>query len=146
MSDTIKVGDVLQGKVTSVKPYGAFVALDETHTGLVHVSQIAHAFIKDINEHIKLGDEVTVKVTGIDEATGKISLSIRATLPEPERTERPERREQRQGAGSNQRDRAPRYNKKEDSGEGFNTLEDKLKEWMKHSQEIQNELNKRNNR
>jgi general stress protein 13 len=139
MSDKFKVGDVVQGKVSSVKPYGAFVALDETHTGLVHISQVAHAYIKDINEHLKAGDEVSVKVISIDEATGKISLSIRDTMPEPEKKEYTPR-EQRN-------DRPARtFTKKEEKTEGFNTLEDKLKEWMKHSQEIQHELNKRSNR
>jgi general stress protein 13 len=138
MSDKFNVGDIVQGKVSSVKPYGAFVALDETHTGLVHISQVAHAYIKDINEHIKTGDEVSVKITSIDESTGKISLSIRDTMPAPEKKEFTPR-EQRS-------ERPAKSFKKEEKTEGFNTLEDKLKEWMKHSQEIQHELIKRSNR
>ncbi len=72
-------GDVLTGKVTGIQPYGAFVALDENTQGLVHISEITHGFVKDVNEFLSVGDEVQVKVLQVDEKKGKISLSIRAT-------------------------------------------------------------------
>ncbi len=61
MSDTIQVGSIIAGKVTGIQPYGAFVALDENTQGLVHISEITHGYVKNINEHIKVGDEVNSK-------------------------------------------------------------------------------------
>ena len=82
-----EIGTVTKGKVTGIQPYGAFVALNEETQGLVHISEVKHGFVKDINEHLSVGDEVNVKVLSVDESTGKIGLSIRATEPAPEKTE-----------------------------------------------------------
>src|SRR5574342_1277586 len=83
MSEKIEVGSVLTGKVTGIQPYGAFVALGENTQGLVHISEITHGYVKDINDHLKVGDEVKVKVLSVDEGAGKIGLSIRATEEAP---------------------------------------------------------------
>ena len=83
MRENIEVGSVLTGKVTGIQAYGAFVALDENNQGLVHISEITHGFVKDINDHLKVGDEVQVKVLSVDEKAGKIGLSIRATEEAP---------------------------------------------------------------
>lgn len=71
-----KVGDVLEGKVTSIAKFGAFVALPDGKSGLVHISEIANAFVSDIHDHVNEGQVVTVKVIGINDA-GKINLSIK---------------------------------------------------------------------
>lgn len=136
MPEKIEIGSVIKGKVTSIKPYGAFVALDETHTGLVHISQVAHTYVKDINEYLKVDDEVEVKVLSVDDASGKISLSIKETTPEPEQQPR---------AAKPQR-QSRNYSTSKGTEGGFNTLEDKLKAWLKQSNEIQEDINKRNNR
>lgn len=122
-----EVGSIVEGKVTAIKPFGAFVALDENKQGLVHISHISHEYVKDINDHVSVGDEVKVKILSIDEESGKISLSIRETEPKPER--RPSREK-----------RSQKINNK---SQGFNTLEEKLKVWLKESNEIQADLNKR---
>ncbi|MGN0475811.1 MAG: S1 RNA-binding domain-containing protein [Ruminococcus sp.] len=77
----LEVGSVLTGKVTGVMKFGAFVALPENKSGMVHISEISHEYVNDINDAIKVGDEVTVKVISID--NGKISLSIKANLEKP---------------------------------------------------------------
>ncbi len=138
-----EVGSIVEGKVTGIKPFGAFVALDENKQGLVHISEIAHGFVKDINEVLSVGDEVKVKIISIEEGTGKISLSIRATQPAPEQPERPKQAPRSQGGSRPQG--APRQaaNKQQEPAKGFNTLEDKLKQWVKQSNEIQADLNKR---
>ncbi|THE10004.1 general stress protein 13 [Bacillus timonensis] len=126
MAEKFEVGSVVKGKITGIQPYGAFVALDENTQGLVHISEVTHGFVKDINEHVKVGDEVEVKILSIDEAAGKIGLSIRATQEAPEkpvaqRTAKPKKRPaQAQQASS-------------DSQQGFNTLKDKLEEWIEQS-------------
>ncbi|MCM3125931.1 S1 domain-containing post-transcriptional regulator GSP13 [Mesobacillus sp. AQ2] len=125
MSEKIEVGSVLTGKVTGIQPYGAFVALDENTQGLVHISEITHGYVKDINEHLSVGDEVKVKVLSIDEAAGKIGLSIRATEEAPEQPQRAKKpRSKRPAAVVQQQD---------DSAQGFNTLKDKLQEWINQS-------------
>ncbi|MDF2857461.1 MAG: ral stress protein, partial [Neobacillus sp.] len=79
MTEKFETGSIVTGKVTGIQPYGAFIALDENTQGLVHISEITHGYVKDINEHLKVGDEVQVKVLSINEGAGKIGLSIRAT-------------------------------------------------------------------
>ena len=72
----ISVGDVFEGKVLSVMPFGAFVDLGKKQSGLVHISELSNEYVKDINDHIKKGDTLKVKVIKIDE-NGKISLSAK---------------------------------------------------------------------
>ena len=72
----IEVGSIVEGKIVNVMPFGAFVALPEDKTGLVHISEISSQYVEDINTCIKRGDVVKVKVIKIEES-GKISLSIK---------------------------------------------------------------------
>ncbi len=76
------VGSVVKGKVISVLPYGAFVEIEPGVEGLVHVSEAAAAYVKDINEVLHAGDEVDVKIMAYDEAQRKTTLSIRACVEE----------------------------------------------------------------
>lgn len=73
---SIEVGSKLQGKVTGITHFGAFVELPGGTTGLVHISEVADNYVKDINEFLKVGDQVEVKVMSI-EKDGKIGLSIK---------------------------------------------------------------------
>ncbi|MBC1521616.1 RNA-binding protein S1 [Listeria aquatica] len=94
---SIEVGNKVQGKVTGITNFGAFVELDGGKTGLVHISEVADNYVKDINDILSVGDEVTVKVMNVGD-DGKIGLSIRKAVDRP----RPERNY----------DRKPKYNKK----------------------------------
>jgi general stress protein 13 len=123
MSEKIEAGSILTGKVTGIQPYGAFVALDDNTQGLVHISEITHGFVKDINDHLKVGDEVQVKVLSVDEEAGKIGLSIRATQEAPEQPVKVKKARKRAAAIINQ----------DDDSQGFNTLKDKLQEWITQS-------------
>ena len=98
----IEVGSKVEGKVTGITNFGAFVELPGGSTGLVHISEVADNYVKDINEHLKVGDMVEVKVMNV-EADGKIGLSIRKAKPQAERPERP----QRPRPNNRQNDRAP---------------------------------------
>ncbi|SFG36819.1 S1 RNA binding domain protein [Halobacillus alkaliphilus] len=73
---SIEVGSKLKGKVTGITNFGAFVELPEGKTGLVHISEVADNYVKDINEHLSQGDEVEVKVINVGD-DGKIGLSIK---------------------------------------------------------------------
>lgn len=78
----IEVGTKLEGKVTGITHFGAFVDLAGGVTGLVHISEVADSYVKDIHEHLKVGDTVTVKVINVDQ-NGKIGLSIRQAVDKP---------------------------------------------------------------
>lgn len=122
MTDKFETGEILEGKVTGIQPYGAFVALDDETQGLVHISEVTHGYVKDINDYLAVGDNVQVKILNVDAENNKISLSIRATQEPPKN--RPE---------SNTKNNTVKQS--DSSNNGFNTLKDKLDEWIKQSEE-----------
>jgi polyribonucleotide nucleotidyltransferase len=79
----IKVGAVYSGKVVAIKEFGCFVELAPGTDGMCHVSELAHGYVKKVDEVVKVGDAVTVKVINIDD-NGRIKLSRKAMLPMPE--------------------------------------------------------------
>ncbi|WP_270789547.1 MULTISPECIES: S1 domain-containing RNA-binding protein [Enterococcus] len=83
----IEVGAKLQGKVSGITNFGAFVDLGSRKTGLVHISEVSDGYVKDINEVLKVGDEVTVLVTSVGN-DGKIGLSIRKAQDKPQQEKR----------------------------------------------------------
>ncbi|XQY91213.1 S1 domain-containing post-transcriptional regulator GSP13 [Metabacillus sp. HB246100] len=126
MTTNYEIGSVHTGKVTGIQPYGAFVALDGETQGLVHISEITHGFVKDVNEHLNINDEVQVKVLSIDEKSGKISLSIRATQEAPAE-------EKKESAPRKPKKRQATVKTETETPQGFNTLKDKLEEWIEQS-------------
>ncbi|MCI6736468.1 MAG: CvfD/Ygs/GSP13 family RNA-binding post-transcriptional regulator [Aerococcus urinaeequi] len=72
------IGDVVEGEVTGLQPYGVFVQLDEDHQGLIHISEINHGYVSNVNDKFTIGQKLTVKIIDIDEFNSKMSLSIRA--------------------------------------------------------------------
>ncbi|WP_010647310.1 S1 domain-containing post-transcriptional regulator GSP13 [Oceanobacillus massiliensis] len=121
MTNKFEAGQIIDGKVTGIQPYGAFVALDEENQGLVHISEITHGYVKDINEHLSVGDDVKVKVMNVDDARNKVSLSIRATEEAPKKPAAKAKKSQ------------PAFKQENDTA-GFNTLKDKLQEWIDQSE------------
>ncbi len=82
----------MEGKVIGIKPFGAFVALPESKTGLVHISEVSYEFVQDLATVLEAGQTVKVKVISIA-PDGKIALSIKQTQPAPERAPRAPRSE-----------------------------------------------------
>lgn len=86
----ISVGDIYEGMVTGITNFGVFVALPEGKSGMVHISEVANVYVKDINEFVKDKQTVRVKVVAVDEK-GKISLSMKQAAdsapPQPKRRE-----------------------------------------------------------
>ena len=111
----LEVGQIIEGKVTGITTFGAFIELSTGQTGLVHISEVADEYVKDVNQFLKQNDLVKVKVLNLDK--GKIGLSIRQAQPHSE-----------------QRRQLPSQNKQ--------TFEDKLAKFMKDSDERQSDLRK----
>jgi len=83
----LTVGTVLEGKVKTITNFGAFVALPENKTGMVHISEVANAYVSDIRAHLTEGQDVKVVVIGNE--NGKINLSIKRLEPKPVRENAP---------------------------------------------------------
>lgn len=92
---SIEIGELIEGKVSGIKPFGAFVDLPENKSGMIHISEVAQGYVKNINDYLSIGDIVTVKVIKLTD-DGKINLSLRhEQVPqeskgvEPSKTEEP---------------------------------------------------------
>ena len=123
MTNTYKVGDVVSGIVTGIQPYGAFVSLDETTQGLVHISEITYGYVKEVSEFLTVAQAVKVKVLEVDMDAGKISLSIRELQEKPSNAKKKEDRPRK----------SLQARVDENDEEGFNTLKEKLADWIKQS-------------
>ncbi|WP_017754932.1 S1 domain-containing RNA-binding protein [Calidifontibacillus oryziterrae] len=125
---SIEVGSKLQGKVTGITNFGAFVELPEGSTGLVHISEVADNYVKDINEFLKVGDEVMVKILNV-EKDGKIGLSIKKAKEQEQTLERPDRPERQQ------RPQRPRNFKTEKRSASTENFEQKMSRFLKDSED-----------
>lgn len=76
---TFEVGTILEGKVTGITKFGAFVSLPEGRSGMVYISEIASSYVKEVTDHLSMGQQVRVIVLGEDER-GRISLSIKKAV------------------------------------------------------------------
>ena len=114
----LEVGEVFEGKVTGITKFGAFVAMPDGKNGLVHISEIANSYVSDINEFVKEGQVVKVRVIGIGDG-GKVNLSIKqAEAPAQPRPARPRNNFNREG-GNNREPREGGYAKREPREGGF---------------------------
>ena len=85
----LTVGAIVEGKVKSITNFGAFVALPENRTGMVHISEVANAYVSDIRQHLTEGQDVKVVVIGTE--NGKVNLSIKRLEAKPQREAAPQR-------------------------------------------------------
>ncbi|MBO0962254.1 RNA-binding protein S1 [Neobacillus sp. MM2021_6] len=127
---SVEVGSKVQGKVTGITNFGAFVELPGGSTGLVHISEVADSYVKDVNDHLKIGDLVEVKV--ISEKDGKTALSIKKAIEKPE------------GQTSSYSQRPPRQGRTDNRSKDFRSkgqfkpresFEDKVSKFLKSSEE-----------
>lgn len=123
----VEEGQILEGKVTGVMKFGAFVALPEGESGLIHISEISDSYVESIDDFIKKDD--TVKVRVLERRNGKISLSMRKAQEKPKapRREREPRRPQ-----------APVYAEL--------SFEDKMSRYLKESNERHEQIRQRSNK
>ena len=80
----LKVGDIVEGKITAITNFGVFADIGDGKSGMVHISEVASEYVSDISQHLAEGDKVKVKVLEINEK-GKVSLSIKKAMPEQEK-------------------------------------------------------------
>ena len=86
----LAVGQVLEGTVTGITKFGAFVSLEGGRSGLVHISEVANTFVNDVHDHEQIGQKVKVKGLSLGEA-GKINLSIKRAAEAPRQNQPPRR-------------------------------------------------------
>lgn len=129
----LAVGQVLEGTVTGITKFGAFVSLEGGRSGLVHISEVANTFVNDVHDHVQIGQKVKVKVLSLGEA-GKINLSIKRAA-EAHRQNQPPRRPNPGGYQS-----APRPAQQSAPAQGQvaaptgdQDFEDRLKRFMQES-------------
>lgn len=141
-----EVGSVLEGKVTGITKFGAFVSLPENRSGLVHISEIAYSYVSDISEHLSEGQTVKVKVIGID-ANNRINLSIKQAAPPPARPERRFTPRTNNGAQQGDGERRPPRRSQPNTFQGEPaqpkgpvSFEDQLKQFMASSDSKLSEL------
>ena len=113
----LTVGAVLEGKIKTITNFGAFVSLPENKTGMVHISEVANAYVSDIRQHLTEGQDVKVMVIGTE--NGKINLSIKRLEPKPQRENNGNF--QRREGGNFQRREGGTFQRRE--GEGFQRRE-----------------------
>lgn len=131
----LKTGTILDGKVTGITNFGAFVALPDGKSGMVHISEISDSFVNDIHEYLTVGQELRVRVLSIAE-DGKIRLSARNTSGEArpaarQAQMRPSAPASRPAAPAPRPRSAEQYAVTEDSGN--REFEDRLKAFMQDS-------------
>lgn len=125
----LSVGSIFEGKVTGLTKFGAFISLPNGKTGMVHISEVANTYVNDISEHLTEGQVTQVKVISIDEASGRINLSIKKALPEQpapparQRQSAPQNTFTNRAASSANRTPVPKEA----------TFEDRLKQFMTES-------------
>jgi len=124
-----EVGDVVEGTVLNITDFGAFIQLPEGKTGLVHISEVANTYVKDIREHLKEHDKVKVKILSMD-ANGRISLSIKKALPKKNNNNNKER---------DPKDFVWQSNRNYNTNSSF---EERLLKFLKDSDERQQQLRK----
>ena len=152
---SIEVGSIVDGVVSGITNFGAFINLPENKVGLVHISEVADVYVKDVNDFLKEQDKVKVKILSVDDK-GKIALSVKqAQEKKPE--ERPQQREQKSFNARPQRESgAPmRHEGFRASGGDFRrsnsrfgggsnaSFEDKLSRFLKDSDERLTDLSRK---
>lgn len=134
---SIEVGNILDGVVTGITKFGAFVELPEGKVGLVHISEVADVYVSDVNEFLKEKDKVKVKVLNVDDK-GKIGLSIKKA--QEKKVEQEPKREQKPRFSSRKAYSNDSFRQNNNSAA---SLEDKISKFFKESDEKQADLRRK---
>jgi len=138
------VGDIVEGKITGISKFGAFVELAPGKVGLVHISEISTGYVSDINDVHKVGDEVSVKIISVE--NGKISLSIKQTMADaPVKREHKVKRESQPRARYQSPGRPGDAMWEVSPADENLSFEDKLSKFKQASDEKLGDLKRKNN-
>ena len=146
----LEVGKIYEGKVTGITKFGAFIDLGENRTGMVHISEVAPTFVKEITDFISMGETVKVRVLNIGD-DGKISLSIKRAVENPAPSQQRPQSQQRfqqsqqrpRSASTNGGNRGPRaFTQPRQQESGSKGFEDMLSKFMQRSDEKISDLRK----
>ena len=135
----LEVGTILEGKVTSITKFGAFVALEGGRSGLVHISEIANTYVNDVHDFLQEGQTVKVKLLAIKD--GKLDLSIKKALPAPERPAQRSFQPRTSPRPAAPQHRAP-VQAVDTTPSGDLAFEDKLKQFLSSSERKMADLNR----
>lgn len=130
----IELGSVVEGKVTRIMNFGAFVELEDDKVGLIHISEVADEYVNSVSDFLKEGDTVQAKVISID-ANGKIALSIKRLKQEAERQNRFQR--------GNNRSAGRTGDFRQSNRQTSASFEDKLSKFLKDSDERLTDLKRK---
>lgn len=122
----VSVGKIVEGTVTGITNFGAFVELEGGKSGLVHISEISHDYVEKVSDYVKRGEKVKVEVLSVSD-DGKISLSMRKTKPKSNKPAEIE------------------WDSPEDNQKGM-SFEDKLSSFLKNSNERHDQIKTRDSR
>jgi len=73
--NSLKKGDIVKAKITTIEKYGAFVTIDEKYSGLIHISELANGYVKDVSDFVSIGDEILVEVLNNPKEPNQLKLS-----------------------------------------------------------------------
>jgi S1 RNA binding domain protein len=125
----IAIDSIVEGRVTGITKFGAFVDLGEKNVGLIHISQISNTYVTDVAQHLKVGDTVKVRVIGSTK-DGKYDLSIKQL------EKREEKKFDKPGGGAAPRPYGgPRRFEKREPKKFSNSFEEKMNAFLKQSEE-----------
>lgn len=126
-NNSYQVGQIVEGKVTGIQPYGAFVALDHNTSGLIHISEISDGYVRDITRYVNVGDTVRVKIIDFDPKLNQARLSLKALHR------------------SHLRNRKRPMSRKASlppSELGFSTIKKHMEEWLEDAEEDEKQMEK----
>lgn len=106
---TYQVGDILEGNVTGISEYGAFIKIDDTYTGLIHISEVSNHYVKNIEDYVTVGENILCEVLDVDNEVHHLKLSIKDINYKL----------------------IPKYGKIKDTKNGFKPLQMKLPIWIR---------------
>lgn len=135
----LEIGAIVEGKVTGLTAFGAFVSLPDGKSGMVHISEVSTSFVKDIKDFLKEGQDVKVKVVGISEE-GKISLSIRKAEPQKEMSADEHREKQERKPRRNDRPRNANVWQGQPTRKEATSFEDMMAQFKQVSDEKMSDL------
>lgn len=126
---SLSVGDIVEGTVTGITKFGAFVELPDGRTGLVHISEVADTYVENVQDYVQVNDKVNVKILSFADDGKKIGLSIRQALSDEERQAALEEAKARRGGAAGKARRAQSF-------------EEMLQKFKKESERKQSDLRK----